>query len=405
MARQSEIRLNVLSYLLILTRWKRFLILNSILWIAAAVIVSMLLPKSYTAQVVMMPPKSSSNGLSKLAKNLPMAKLAGNVGSLMSMGGSENLENIYLAILASRSLQMDVIHKYELIHVYKFDRKRRYYIEDVIKAFNKHVGVEVTDEGTFVISVEDRDPVRAADMANFMADRLDEIYKRLAVETEHNQRMFLEDRLKLSKADLDSAETRYTQYLIDNRMLDIDEQAKATIEAGSNIEARYMAAELKLDLSRKIFANGNPKIHEQEMELSELKRQRNQMLKERKSDLLIPYRMAPEIGQQLIRLKRDLKVQEAIFEFIMQQYETSKFEEAKNTPVVQILDKAEPPQKKTFPKRVIIVLMAAAGSVVLGIGYATFVEYFRKFSVERPDDFRLLSEIKGNLWSKASVRG
>jgi uncharacterized protein involved in exopolysaccharide biosynthesis len=405
MARQSEIRLNFLSYLLILTRWKRFLILNSILWVAAAVAASLLLPKSYTAQVVMMPPKSSSNGLSKLAKNLPMAKLAGNVGSLMSMGGSENLENIYLAILASRSLQMDVIHKFDLIHVYKFDRKRQYYIEDVLKAFNKHVGVEVTDEGTFVISVEDREPVRAADMANFMADRLDEIYKRLTVETEHNQRMFLEARLNLSKADLDSAETRYTQYLIDNRMLDIDEQAKATIEAGSNIEARYMAAELKLDLSRKIFASGNPKIHEQEMELSELKRQRNQMLKERKSDLLIPYRMAPEIGQQLIRLKRDLKVQEAIFEFIMQQYETSKFEEAKNTPVVQILDKAEPPQKKTFPKRIIIVLMAAAGSVVLGVGYATFVEYFRKFSVERPEDFRLLSEIKGNLWSKASVRG
>jgi tyrosine-protein kinase Etk/Wzc len=403
---QKEVRMNLLSYVLILSRWKRFLILNTLIWTAGAVVLVKVLPERYTAKTTLMPPKSNSEGLSKIMKSLPVAKLAGNAGSLLSGGGgSENLENIYLAILGSRSLQMEVIDSFNLAHVYKFDRKKdkKFFIEDLEKEFKKHIGVEVTEEGTFVIQAEDRDPVRAAAMANFMAAKLDQIFKGLTVETERNQRLFLEERLGLIKADLDSAERRFTQFQKDNKMLDIDEQAKATIDAGTTMEARYMAAELNLDINRRVFSGSNPKIKEAEMELSELRRQRDAMLHERKSDLLIPYKMAPELGLQLVRLKRNLKIQEALFELILGQYETAKFEEAKNTPTVQVLDKAFVPQKRTFPKRTKTVLALFALSGVFGIGLASFFEYFRRFKAERPEDYEKLRQIRKHFWGRYPI--
>lgn len=400
---QKEVRLNLLSYLLVLSGWKRFLFLHSTLWVAAAVAIALLLPQRFTSQVVLMPPKSSATGISKLAKSLPMAKLAGGAAGLLPMGSGENLENIYLAILSSRTLQTEVIAKFDLIKVYEFDRKPKYYIEDVFTEFAKHVAIEVTDEGTFIIQVWDRNAERAAQIANFMADRLDQNYKTLTVETERNQRMFLEERLRLTKIELDSAETRYTKFLVDNRMLNIDEQAKATIDAGTDIETRYLAAELKLDINKRVFAQDNPKIREQQMELNELRKQRESLMKDRKSDLLIPYRQAPDLGLQMVRLKRNLKIQEALFEFILQQYESAKFDESKNTPNVQVLDKAVAAQKRSFPKRGKIVIACAFFSLFLGIGIVSFLEYFRRFAAAKPDEFRMLQQIRRNIWGKKSA--
>ncbi len=401
---QKEVRMNLLSYVLILSRWRRFLILNTMVWSIGAIIIAMILPPKYTASTTLMPPKSNSEGLSKIMKSLPVSKLAGNAGSLLSGGGgTENLENIYLAILGSRNLQNQVIDSFNLAHVYKFDKKKKYFLEDVEKEFKKHIGVEVMEEGTFVIQAEDRSPERAAAMANFMAGKLDQIYKSLTVETERNQRMFLEERLNLVKVDLDSAERRFTQFQKDNKMLDVDEQAKATIDAGTTMETRYMAAELNLDINRRVFSGSNPKIKEAEMELSELRRQRDALLHERKSDLLIPYKMAPELGLQLVRLKRNLKIQEALFELILGQYETAKFEEAKNTPTVQVLDPATPPQKRTFPKRGKMVLTFFFVSMVFGLFVASAFEYMRRFRMERPEDFEKLRQIRRALLGRSTL--
>jgi tyrosine-protein kinase Etk/Wzc len=190
---------------------------------------------------------------------------------------------------------------------------------------------------------------------------------------------------------------------VDNRMLNIDEQAKATIDAGTDIETRYLAAELKLDINKRVFTQDNPKIREQQMELNELRKQRESLMKDRKSDLLIPYRQAPELGLQMVRLKRDLKIQEALFEFILQQYETAKFDESKNTPNVQVLDKAVAAQKRSFPKRGKIVIGFAFFSLFLGIGIVSFLEYFRRFAVAKPDEFRMIQQIRRNIWGKKSA--
>jgi tyrosine-protein kinase Etk/Wzc len=398
----KEAKLDVLAYVLLLTGWKRFLILNTILWTAAAVVASYLLPKKYEAHTVLMPPKSSSEGLSKIMKGIPLAKLAPGAGSLLSaQGGSENLENLYLAILGSRTLHREVIDSFHLAHVYKFDRKKKYFVEDLEKEFQKHIGVEVADEGTFILKAEDESPERAAGMANFMAARLDAIYKRLSVETEHNQRVFLEQRLTLIKTDLDSAERKIVQFQKLNNMMDIDEQSKATIEAGTTMEAKYLAAELNLDINRRVFSRENPKIKEAEMELDELRRQRDGLLRERKSELLIPYKMAPDLGLQLVRLKRNLKIQETLFEMMMSQYESAKFEEAKNTPTVQVLDLAVAPEKRVFPKRAKIVAACFFLSLFAGIACVSLVEYFRRFREERPEDFAKLRQIRMGLWGRA----
>ncbi|MBW8886720.1 MAG: hypothetical protein JF616_03085 [Fibrobacteres bacterium] len=395
----QEARLDVLAFVLVLTGWKRFLISHTVAWTVAAVIAAYLLPKKYEAHTVLMPPKGSGEGLSKIMKGIPLAKLATGAGSLLSsQGGGENLENLYLAILGSRTLDHEVIDSFKLAHVYKFDRKKTYFMEDLEKEFRKHIGFEVADEGTFVLRAEDESPERAAGIANFMAARLDAIYKRLSVETEHNQRVFLEERLALIKTDLDSAENEFVGFQKRNNMMDIDEQSKATIDAGTTMEAKYMAAELNLDIDRRVFSADNPKIKEAELELAELRRQRDGLLRERKSELLIPYKMAPDLGLQLLRLKRNLKIQETLFEMMMSQYETAKFEEAKNTPTVQVLDLAVPPQKRVSPKRMKIVAGCFCLSIFAGMACVSVIEYFRRFREERPEDYAKLRQIRMGLW-------
>ncbi|HLP41063.1 MAG TPA: GNVR domain-containing protein, partial [Fibrobacteria bacterium] len=270
---------------------------------------------------------------------------------------------------------------------------------DLLKELDENIGITITDEGTFALTVEDEDPKRAADMANFMAAKLNDIYQRLTSETQRNQRIFLGERLDLIKADLEAAEQAFTDFQKKNKMLDIGEQARATIDAGSNLDARYLAAELNLDITRKVYSPENPKVKELEMELRELKRQRESFASQRKSDLLIPYNLAPDLGLELLRLKRNFKVQETLFELVIQQYEYAKFEESKSTPTVQVLDKAEPPQKRASPKRSKIVIAVFMASLAFGALLAVCIEAYRRFRDTNPVEYAKLRRLRESVFS------
>jgi tyrosine-protein kinase Etk/Wzc len=390
----KEIQFNVLDLIIPLTRRKKTVLFITLLFVGIGVLVAFKAEEEFKAVAIVMPKEDNSDLLSSYIKNMPMAKsqLKGNIFS-----PATDLENVYLAILKSRKLQVEVIKKFDLANVYKF-KKQKYFMEDVIKEYERHVTGIVSDEGMLYVTVTDNSPTRAADIANYVIDYMDNIYSNLSAEMARNQRLFLEARLNVIKRNLLLSEDSLAQFQIENGVVDIEQQAKSTIEAAATIEVRLLAAELDLNMAKRIFLADNKKIQEMEMNFEEIKKQRDKLSQVRETDFLIPLKIAPAIGVRFLRLKRSLKIQEILFELVTQQYETSKLEEAKNTPHIQILDRAEAPQKRSKPQRRNMVMGAFFGGIFFNLILLNILETFKRFRQGNSENYRKMVMIVKSLW-------
>jgi uncharacterized protein involved in exopolysaccharide biosynthesis len=389
---KKEFNVNFLDMILVLSRWKKMIFFTSTVIISLTIFSAFTAKPQYTASTVIIPKEDNTDMTSSFIKNLSTAKsqLKGNLFS-----PATDLENVYIAILKSRNLQLKVINKFDLVNVYKF--KNKYFIEDVLRAFNRKVSNNMSDEGMILVNVEDENPNRAADIANYITFVMDSIYGQLSVETARNRRVFLEDRLNIIKDELVLSEDSLTQFQIKNGIVDVEQQEKATIDAGATIEAKLLATELELNIAKKIYTPDNQKIREMEANLFEMKKQRGVFTDNRETSLLLPLKIAPNLGVKFFRLKRNLKIQELLFEMVTQQYEATKIEEAKNTPHIQILDKADPPQKRTKPKRKRMVVTAFFACIILNFVLVNLLEIFKRMRQENTEDYQKILTILKNI--------
>jgi tyrosine-protein kinase Etk/Wzc len=389
----NELRIDFLEIVIVLSRWKRTMVVTTTLAVAGAVLYALLTAREYTAQAVVVPKEDNIDVVSSFIKNMPTAKsqLKGNIFS-----PATDIENVYIAILKSKMLQLQVIRKFDLPAVYEF-KKSRYYIEDVLRAYNRHVTSSLSDEGMLVIDVVDKSPQRAAEIANYIVGVMDEMYGNLAAEAAKNRRIFLGERLRIIKHDLTCCEDSLILFQTKNRIADVEQQAKATIDVGAIVEAKLLAVELDLNIARKAFTPDNQKVKEMEMSLAEMKKQRNVFSDVRESDLLLPLKLTPQIAGQFYRYQRNLKIQEVLFELVMQQYEAAKLEETRNTPHVQILDKADPPQKRSKPKRTRIVIAVFFISILLNFVCINLIEIYRRMRRDNTESYRKMVMIMNNI--------
>lgn len=197
---------------------------------------------------------------------------------------------------------------------------------------------------------------------------------------------FFEERISIIKQDLDSAETRFTRFQKANSIVSIEDQTKATIEANALLEAKVLSTELDLSMARKVYGSG-PRITELEMSLNLLRKQMKEVSDTKKSDLFIPLKLAPDLGLEFIRLKRELAIQETLFELVTQQFEKAKLEEAKQTPSVQILDPAIVPEKRSSPKRTKMVMYAFILSIFVGIVFISVNEYWMIIKANNSEEY------------------
>jgi uncharacterized protein involved in exopolysaccharide biosynthesis len=361
---------DIIDILSILKKWKKFYLIYISIAIAATVVAVFNLPVSYLATTVLFPPEQDPSF--NLASQLSLSKLS---GSLLSP--KDDFENNFTAIFQSQALKDDVIKKFDLIKVYKFDKKKKYYLIDLYKKYDKNVFFSITDEGMMVVSVVDRDAIRSSEMANYIALKIDDIYHHLMTENARNQRKFIEDRLSVIRNDLDSAEVRYNRFQKTHSVVDIQEQTKATIEANSLIETQYFVVQQKLNIAKRIYNFDNPEIKSLELEMKMLEKQRNDIFNKKSSNVLIPLVNAPDLGMEFLRLKRNLTIQESIFEFATQQYEKAKYDEAKQTPNILVLDQAKVPDKRFKPKRKNILLISFMLNTLLCCCIIFIIEYWR----------------------------
>jgi uncharacterized protein involved in exopolysaccharide biosynthesis len=347
---KSQTSGNYFSYYLSIILNKRKLILINVLIITfLTTIISVFLPNWYKASTSILPPKeqnimNSSGSLSTIMKNIPNIS---RLGGLTQKTGTYN----YLAILNSRTAMEMVIKKFDLIKVYQISNSS---LEDAVKELKSNVNFTIHRDDYIVIEVLDKNRQRAADIANYFADVLNDISVTLAIQEAKNNREFIELRLEKVKNDLRLFEDSLKLYQEKNKVFIIPSEIASNITGIAELYVMKEKKELELAILKKMLAFENPLIKQIKTELREL----NQKLSS-----------IPQIATDAFRIYRDVAIQQKILEFLYPLHEQAKYEEQKNIPVTLILDKAVPPEKKYKPQRMIMILSTMLSAFIIMIAF------------------------------------
>ena len=365
--------------IIVLVKYRKLIFLNVLIVTIAAIVISLLIPNKYTATASFISPKKKSglfgdiSGFSNTIKDLSRT-LGGRLGTV-----SDEAYN-YLVILQSRTASEKVIKKFNLREVYEIDEDKPY--EDVIKALSNYVDFNIEDEGNVVISVTDKIPERAAKIANYYVEILNEISTELNVTESRNNREFIEKRFIQAQDDILAIEDSLEIFSKKYNVLAIEEQVKAAIEVAAKAKAELEMAKLEREILIRNYGENNPlviqanlKVNELENQLATLKFGEDKNLRS-SLNIFVPFEKVPETGVLYLRMMRNYEIQSKILEFIYPIYEQAKIEEQKDIPVVLVVDKAIPPEKKSSPKRSFIVVGAFLISFFFSLVYVLVKESY-----------------------------
>jgi len=407
LANEFDDEINLIDLLQVLLKRKRMIFGVVFSAIMLSVIVSLMLPKMYTATARILPPAESASPISGLLSQAGGA-LAGLAGGLI---GGKTTAELYKGILSSRTVADALIKKFNLKKLY--DMK---YLEDVYKKLADRTNITVSRKDEIItISIEDRAPRRAADMANTYVQMLDKINRTLNITEGQRKRIFLEERLKTVGEDLLKAETALKEFQEKYKLVAIEEQAKVAIEGAAKIKGEIITTQTELEVMKQF---GTERQNEAIMLKSKIAELQKQLAKIEKgnpgtgvaqssnaggmeSNFYIPFDELPELGMQLFRMMREAKIQEKVFELMTTQYELAKIEEAKDVNTIQILDEAVPPDKKSSPKRTIIVILSTFMAFFMAVFMAFVMEYIERIKTEDPDRYQ---QIAHSLRFRKSIR-
>ncbi len=369
-----EDEINLLDYLIVLLKRKKLIISITLGAAAIAAIIVFIMTPIYRAETRILPPQTGS---SSIALSI-LTQMSGAQGITESLG-LKTPGDLYVGMLESRTVADRIIDRFNLMELYKADYRedaRKKLLEDVLGAETDK------DSGIITISVDDKDPKRSAGMANAFVEELKNLTKGLAVTEASQRRLFFEEQLKDTKMALVKAEEQMQVFQEKTGALQVDAQTKAVIEGIANLSAQIASKEVQLRVMRTYATAQNPDLQRVEDELKGLKAELGKLEAKGGSghDPIISTGRMPEVGTEYARKLRDLKFYEDLYELLIKQYEAAKLDEAKDAAVIQVIDKAIPPEKIAKPKRILIILIATFTGFFLSIFVAFFAEYKERAS-------------------------
>ncbi len=368
----KEKEVNLWDYLMVLAKWRRMIGLNFIGVCLLVVLISLFLPKWYTATTSILPPQGEGGGLSLPSGLATLASLSGG----LSLPGTATPSDVFAAILKSRSVAERVIRVNGLMKVYKAKD-----LQEAMRTLHNHSNIDVSPEGIIRIEVTEKDPSLAARVANSLVEALDGVNREKSTSRAKSARIFIEKRLDSTKAELKRAEEKLRRFQEVHKAISLSDQIKAAIEKAADLRAEKAVLEIKLGVLRQSMGGIHPQVQRLRTQINEYDKQLRKMeFGGGEDDFLLPFSQVPSFALELARLARDLKVEEEIFEFLTQQYEQAKIQEKRDTPTVQVLDEAIPPTQKSKPKRTVLVGLAGLLSLFVGVFLAFGLEYMERVS-------------------------
>ncbi len=363
-APMDDDEINLIDLLLVIAKHNRFIIKLTLSVAVLSVVYALLQPNIYTAKVVIMPPQKSQSSAASM--------LMAQVDAFGGLGGADkSAGGLYIGMLKSRSVADTLIDRFKLLPpstpvAYEPTRKR------LAGAVTMIAG----KEGMITIEYDDKDPKRAADIANGYVDALDGLLRRIAVTEAGRRRLFFEGELKKTQEKLDNAELAMKTLQEKTGVISIEGQSSAILSAEASLRAQIASKEIELSAMRGFATTQNPDVRRTEQMLASLRAQLNKLEHQgQASEVEMPAKnKIPSMAIDYVHRMRDLKYNETLFAFVSQQLASAKLDEAKDAPVIQVVDKALIPEKKSKPKRSLIVILATLIAFFISILLAFFKE-------------------------------
>jgi uncharacterized protein involved in exopolysaccharide biosynthesis len=345
--------ISLLDLLLVLAENIKLLIFGPLIIGLAALGISFQIPETFTAKVVLMPPQQQQSGASAM-----LAQLGALAGAAGAAAGIKSPSDQYAALMKSSAVENRLIDRFNLIKIY--ESKLR---EDARKTLEQRTRIDAgKKDGLMVIEVDDHDPKRAAEIANAYVEELSILLSRLAVTEAQQRRVFFERQLQKVKEDLTRAQSALKRGGTEADVLKTQPQT-AVIEL-AQLTAQVTAKEVELAAMRSYLKEAAPDFKQALNELAALKAQ---LAKAQAGSVSVKADGNQNIQNDYVSRFREYKYQETLFDLMARQFEIAKIDESREGAIIQIIDAAEPPERKSKPKKAMITLIAtlAAGFFLL----------------------------------------
>jgi uncharacterized protein involved in exopolysaccharide biosynthesis len=373
--------IHLVDVLTAFARQKKILFFIPLITGSLAIAAAFLITPVFSAKAVIFPPQQQSSAVSSM-----LGQLGGLAGAASSFSSLKNPNDLYVAMLQSRTIADKVTTQ--------FDLKKKFSIQtadDARATLARIVSVENDKAGTITIKVEDESPKFAADLANAYVSELSNLSKTMAVTDASQRRLFFEKQLITAKDALADAEVELRKLQEKTGMLQLDGQVKGIITNIAQLEATIASKEVQLNAMRSYATGNNPDVMRLQGEIrgyqAQLEKSKTgETMKN--GDISVPTGKIPEIGVEYVRSLRNVKYQEAMFELLSKQYEIAKIDEAKESSVIQILDNAVPAERKSKPRKMIIILFGFIGGAFLALALAMLRDTYMRSAADEDEKYR-----------------
>lgn len=377
---------NWLDVLIILAQRLRFVLSFTFGVAILTVIIVFLVPNKYTATTIILPPNQSSSMSSALLGQL------GASSSLASLAGAslgiKNSDEMYVSLFRSRTVEDALIQQFGLMARY-----RKKTMIDTRTAFEHRSTVILgVRDGLIRITVTDRDPKFAAQLANAYVEEFRKNSDHLAITEASQRRVFFQQQLLEANTNLAAAEEALKSTEQSTGVLQIDSQARSLIELAATLRGQIAAKEVQLEGMRSYATEDNPQMVVAEQQLDALKAQLAKLSgteENASSDIIMPKGNIPQSGIEYLNKLRDVRYYETIEELIARQFEMAKLDEAREGAIVQVVDVAVPPDKKSSPHRALIVVLAVILGFFAACAWCIFAEWFQHWKFNPAERRRL----------------
>lgn len=365
------------SALAILFAHRRMIVRNVLFAALFFIILGLVWPPTFTARTTLLPPdKQEQQDWLNLLNNSPLVRFA--------VPQARSTSDLFVEILGSRSVGSGVLHHPIAIDSAETTLAKIWEIaseEKALKKLYRRATLSTTEQGIIEIAVEMDSPELAAAIANAFVAELDRVNQETSVSAARNSRKYIEAQLENTSQQLTQLADSLTQFQTRYGAIGLDEQMRAVMEQAGAIKGNMIAKQVQLDLMRRSMRPDNPALAALAAEISALENQYrnlqtgNPANDKRHAEYLIPFAEMPALARGLAELTREVKVQETIWQLLNQQYYQAKIQEARDTPTVQVLDRARPPEFRTQPKRLLLLLIGTSAVFILSI-LAAFVLHY-----------------------------
>jgi tyrosine-protein kinase Etk/Wzc len=383
--------LGVLDLLIVLARHKWIMLGVPLAMAAAAALYSLQLPNIYVGTTKILPPQQNQAGAA-----IMFGQLLGAAPGAPSLG-LKNPSDVYIAMLQSRTVADAMIRRFDLRTLYGTAT-----MVDTRNALAAASAIRAGRDGIITVEVADTEPKRAAMLANGYVEELDKFTQNLAVTDAGQRRIYFEKQLKLAKDNLADAEVALKKTQERTGMIRLDDQGRAVIEAIARLRGQIAGKEVQLVAMRSFATESNPDIILTQQELGGLRSELQKLEKKtggRNGDIFVPTGNVPELGLEYVRKLREVKYNETLFEVLARQFEMAKADEAKDNGVIQVIDRAVEPDRKSKPRRSFITMVAGFAGVVIAMVVVFLLEAWQRVRRD-PAQLQRLDLLRSHLLSK-----